>query len=225
MENYLEPIVALRRVSFLKGLPDFVLEAVAASGSVKRLQKGEVLFGEHERCLGLIVVLTGAVRVYSLDRRGREMTLDLQEPGESVLELPLFDGGNYPASAEAANESVTVFIVQRPAFQYLMTDYPDIGVKALRSTAIRMRRLLKMLEAQALHTVQARLAGYLLRVAAGRAVFHLDETNEAIGGRIGTVREVVSRSLRNLKEQGAIELSGRCISVRDEALLSRIAEI
>src|SRR4051812_37535544 len=112
----MEPLVALRRISFLRALPERVLEAVAHYGMVRRLHKGEALFLEHERCLGLVVVLTGAVRVYSLDRRGREMTLDRQEPGESVLELPLFDGGNYPAGAEAATDGVTVLIVSREAF-------------------------------------------------------------------------------------------------------------
>jgi CRP-like cAMP-binding protein len=217
-------MVALRRVSFLRALPNTVMEAIAASGTVKQMQNGENLFVEHERCLGLIVVLTGAVKVYSLDRRGREMTLDRQEPGESVLELPLFDGGNYPASAVAGTDNATVFIVPRLVFQKLMVDHPEIAAQAVRSLAIRMRRLLKMLEAQALHTVQTRLATYMIRTAAGRSVFPLEETNEAIGSRIGSVREVVSRTLRSLKEQGAIDLSGRTVTIRDVDLLLRIAE-
>ena len=220
----MEPIAALRRVSFLKTLPPGVLEAVAASGYVKRMHKGETLLLEHEKCLGLVVVLSGAIRVYSLDRRGREMTIDRQEPGESVLELALFDGGNYPASAVAATDPTEVFIVDRPSFLQLMVNHPEIGVQAARAFAIRMRRLLKMLEAQALHTVQARLAAYLIRVAAGRPAFVLEETNEEIGARIGTVREVVSRTLRGLKDRGAISLNGRRITVRDVELISRIAE-
>jgi CRP-like cAMP-binding protein len=214
----LEPIDALRRLSFLKGLPDEVLRGIARSGSIRRLQKGETLFMEHQRCLGLVVVLTGAVRVYSLDRRGREMTLDRQEPGESVMELPLFDGGNYPAGAVAAEDDTTAFILARPTFQSLMAEHPDIAEHAVRALAVRMRRLLNMLEAQALHTVQARLALY------GRTVFRLEETNEAIGSSIGTVREVVSRTLRALKESGAIDLHGRSITIVDAGLLSRMAE-
>lgn len=221
----MEPIVALRRISFLKALPDPVLKAVAGSGAIRRLQKGETLFLEHERCLGLVVILTGAVRVYSLDRRGREMTLDRQEPGESVMDLPLFDGGNYPAGAEAATHEVSVLVVPRQAFHQLMEDHPEIAAQALRAMATRMRRVLKMLEAQALHTVQTRLAAYLIRASAGRSAFQLEETNEAIGSRIGTVREVVSRTLRSLREQGAIELKGRLVAVRDSDQLNRMAEI
>jgi CRP/FNR family transcriptional regulator len=220
----MRPVEALRRVSFLKSLPEPTVEAIATAGRAQTLGKGETLFTEHQKCLGLIVVLVGAVKVYSLDTRGRELTLDREGPGESVMELPLFDGGNYPASAEAVEENTQVFVVPRIEFLRLMVDYPEIAVQGLRATAMRMRRLMKMLEAQTLHTVQARLADYLLRTAAGRDSFPLEETNEAIGSRIGTVREVVSRTLHSLKERGAIDLTGRHVHLRDLPLLARIAE-
>lgn len=220
----MEPAEALRRVSFLKALPPAWLDTIAAAGSVKRLCKGELLFSEHQKCLGLVVVLTGAVKVYSLDRRGREMTLYREGPGESVVELPLFDGGNYPAGAEAVEEETRVLIVPPTAFHNLLAANPQLASQVMRALAIRMRRLMKMLEAQTLHTVQARLADYLLRTAAGRDEFSLNETNEAVGSRIGTVREVVSRTLHSLHERGAIELNGRRIRIHDRPLLARIAE-
>jgi CRP-like cAMP-binding protein len=220
----LERLAALRRVLFLKTLPTPVLESIAAAGSERRLGKGELLFAEHDKSLGLVVVLTGAVKVYSVDRRGRELTLYRELPGESVVELPLFDGGNYPVSAEGSEDGATVFIVPRPVFLLLMAEHPQIAVQGLRALAVRIRKLMKMLEAQTLHTVQARLADYLLRTAAGHLIFRLEETNEAIGSRIGTVREVVSRTLRGLKDQGAIELRGREVSICDRPLLERIAD-
>lgn len=219
----MERVAALRRVLFLRTLDEEVLATLAGSGEERRLRKGELLFAEHDRCLGLVVVLTGAVKVYKLDSRGREITLDRETPGESVADLPLFDGGNYPASAEAAEEDTTLLVVGRERFQALMAAHPSIAELALRALGVRMRKLVWMLEAQALHPVRARLAGYLLRTADARTTFRLDHTNEAIGSQIGTVREVVSRTLRSLQDAGTITLSGRHVTLQDSALLQRIA--
>ena len=69
---------ALRQVLFLKTVPEEALSALIAAGEERKLQKGESLFEEFERCLGLVVVLQGAVKVYKLDSRGRELTLSLE---------------------------------------------------------------------------------------------------------------------------------------------------
>ena len=219
----MDVIPALRRVLFLKNLSDSALLAVAGAGYRRLMGKGKLLFAAHEKCIGLIVVLEGAVRVYQVDERGRELTLSRDVPGECVIELPLFDGGNYPVSAEAVEDGTCVLIVPRGRFLELMNEYSEIAVHGARALAIRIRRLLSMLEAQTLHTVQARLAAYLIRASDGRTEFSLSETNEAIGSAIGTVREVVSRSLRSLQEQGAIDLRGRHVAILDEAQLQRLA--
>ncbi len=214
---------ALRHVLFLRTLPDTTIAEIAGKGTVHRLRKGETLFLEKSRCLGLIVVLSGAVRVYKLDSRGRELTLDLETPGRSVGEMPLFDGGNYPANAEAAEEDTSIFVVPQERFRPIMARCPEITEQGLKALGIRMRKLMQMLEAQALYPVRARLADYLLRAAQGRASFRLAETNEAIGSQIGTVREVVSRTLRHLAVIGAIALEGRQVTIREPELLRRMA--
>lgn len=216
---------ALRRVLFFKGLPDSAIDKIASLGTERRLQRGQVLIHEFDRCLGLIVVLSGAVRIYKIDNRGRELTLGLDRPGSSVAEMPLFDGGNNPASAEAAEENTTVFIMPRDRFLTVMAEYPQIADQAVRALAVRMRRLFQMVEAQSLHTVRARLASYLIERSGGRSAFALVETNEEIGNHIGTVRDVVSRTLGNLKESGIIAVSGRRVTVSDMDALHRIAGV
>src|SRR5262245_14979114 len=120
---------------------------MAAAGYERRLDKGEVIFLEKERCLGLLVVLAGAVKVYKLDSRGRELTFDLEMPGESVVEMPLFDGGNYPASAEAAEDGTILLVVPRERFRPFMTAHPKIAEQGLKALGVRMRKLMQMLEA------------------------------------------------------------------------------
>src|SRR5258708_22958704 len=214
---------ALRQVYFLKTLPDEALEALAAGGSERRLCQGEMLFAERGRCLGLVVVLTGAIKVYKLDTRGRELTLDLETQGDSVAEVALFDGGNYPAIAEAISSGTTVLIVPRDDFLRVAVAHREISDLALKALGVRIRKLMETVEAHALHNVRTRIASYLLDAAGGRATFRLEETNDVIASRTGTVREVVSRTLRILADAGAITLSGRTITIRDAGVLCAIA--
>jgi len=214
---------ALRQVLFLKTVSEEAISLLRASGQVRRLEKGELLFAEFERCHGLFVVLTGAIKVYKLDSRGRELTLSVEMPGESVGELPLFDGGNYPYRAEAGQLNTAVWFVPRDRFREIMHLYPEIAERALLALGIRLRQMVQVAEAQSLYTVRARLSAYLLEAGSGRTQFRLDETNETISGQLGTVREVVSRTLRTLKEAKIISLQGRWVSVLDEEELRRIA--
>ena len=219
----MEPREALRQVLFLKTASEEAISALMASGQARRLAKGEQLFAEFERCLGLFIVLTGAVKVYKLDSRGRELTLSMEMPGMSAGELPLFDGGNYPYSAEAAQADTTIWFVPRDRFREVMRAHPEIAERALLALGIRLRQVVQIAEAQSLYTVRARLAAYLLEVGRGREMFRLEETNEAISGHLGTVREVVSRTLRTLKEAQIIGLRGRWVDVLDGDELRRIA--
>ena len=214
---------ALRRVVFLKAAPDDALAELARAGDERKLWRGALLFAEHDPCPGLIVVLEGAVKLYKLDRRGREMTLGLEGPGGSVAELALFDGGNCPMSAEAAEENTIVYVVPRGAWSRIVAAHPILAQEALRALAIRTRKLIEMLKAQALHSVRARVAAYLLNASDGARTFPLAQTNESIGSQVGTVREVVSRTLHALADAGAITLDGRRVTVRGAHLLREIA--
>ena len=214
---------ALRRVLFLKTLPEPALAEIATAGKQIKLDRGELLFREHDPTRGLIVVLTGEIKLFKVDPRGRELILGRDGPGDSVAELPLFDGGNYPVSAEAMEDSTTVFIVPRDRFQQLMASYPEIARQSTRMLAVRMRRLLHMLEAQALHSVRARLAAYLLTVGKGQDSFRLEQTNEEIGAEIGTVRDVVSRTMRGLQDEGLLRIEGRTVIIVNRAVMKRVA--
>ena len=117
-----------------------------------------------------------------------------------------------------------MLVIPRDRFQAMMALHPQIARLALRALAIRMRKLLVMLEAQTMHSVRVRLAAHLMRASGGRAVFRLEDTNEEIASQIGTVRDVVSRTLGSLREAGAITVGGRTVTVRDGEILRQIAE-
>ena len=216
-------IQALRRVLFLKTLPDAPLMALCRAGCEKTLQNNEPLFEEGGKCLGLVVVLRGKVKIVKRDTRNREIVLGVETEGASLGDLALFDGGNYPACAEAVQNDTVVFIVPRAAFAEIARNFPQINEAAVRALAVASRKLMEMLKAQALHTVRARIAAYLLHAAGDLDTFILPETNAGIGLHVGTVREVVSRTLHTLHDTGAIDLQGRSVTILRRDLLHQSA--
>lgn len=214
---------ALRQILFLKTVPEAALSALVEAGRERKLNRGELLFPELARSIGLIVVLQGAVKVCKVDSRGRELTLSVETAGGCVGELPLFDGGNYPYSAEAMAEGTFVWIVPRADFLEVLRQYPEIAQRGLLALGISLRRMIEIAEAQSLHPVRARLAGYLCELSQGGEVFRLPQTNDEIANQLGTVREVISRTLSGLKAGQVIALQGRQVTVRDSEELRRIA--
>ncbi len=212
------------RVLFLRGLSPATLAEIATAGYERVYTTNATVFSEGERCLGLIVVLSGVVRVSKYDSRGREIILSVERAGSSIGDLALFDGGTYPACATAAEEDTRLFVVSRDRFMELEQRYPAIASGAIRALSVQSRKLIEMLKAQALHTVRSRIAAYLLHTAGEERTFPLSETNAAIGSHIGTVREVVSRTLHGLEDVGAIRIVGRTITLVNREILRQIAE-
>ena len=149
----------------------------------------------------------------------------MEPPGSAVGEITLFDGGNCPFGAEAAQDDTVLLAVSTGQFRALCAAHPAIADGAVRALSVQNRKLIEMLKAQALHTVRSRIAAYLLRRAAedGETTFPLRESNAAIGSHVGTVREVVSRTLHGLGDVGAVRLHGRTVTVLDPELLTEIA--
>jgi CRP/FNR family cyclic AMP-dependent transcriptional regulator len=147
--------------------------------------------------------------------------LSLDGPGTSLAELPVFDGGVYPASAAATKDSEVIFI-SRSDFRSLCLERPEVALKLLEVVGGRLRRLVGIIEELSFTTVRQRLIRYLLRQArasgkqAGPArVFAIDGNYQAIAAEIGTVRDLVSRTLARLQAQGLLTVEGREITIPD----------
>src|SRR6478735_10932439 len=95
------PLEILRRVQIFNGLTETELQFLAERAVPRSYAKGELLFTEGDPCTGLFVIETGKVRIFKSSPNGREQILAIEGPGSSVAELPLFDGGTYPASTAA----------------------------------------------------------------------------------------------------------------------------
>jgi CRP-like cAMP-binding protein len=106
-----------------------------------------------------------------------------------------------------------------------MRQHPEIATGAVRALAVQSRKLIEMLKAQALHTVRARFAAYLLAAAGEGESFPLPESNAGIAAHLGTVREVVSRTLHQFADLGYIAVRGRTVVLIDRDALTELAAV
>jgi CRP/FNR family transcriptional regulator len=103
----------LEKTALLSSLSQPELQMLASRTVRKLFSAGELLFSEGEPCSGLHIIARGKVRIFKTSASGREQVLAVNVPGESVAELPVFDGGPYPASAVAIEDTEIAFISRR----------------------------------------------------------------------------------------------------------------
>jgi CRP/FNR family transcriptional regulator len=188
-----------------------------------------VLFVAGEEARGLYVIVEGALRAFKVGADGREQVIHVERAPATIAEVPVFDEGLYPSTV-AAEEETTVLFLDKRDVRRLCLDRPQIALAALKLLATRLRRCAELVEELSLREVGQRLAGFLLaearakgtRTGAGLTV-DLGLTNQQIAARVGTVREVVSRTLARLQQDGLVRADGRRLVIPDESALAAYA--
>jgi CRP/FNR family transcriptional regulator, dissimilatory nitrate respiration regulator len=187
-----------------------VVSALARQALECRFAAGQVLFSAGTSPRGLLVVVEGKVRVL---RGGgdRQHVIHEEGPGGALGEIPVFGGGTYPATAIAAEPTVCLLLLTESVRAAVQND-AETALTFLRRLGERTRHLVERVDSLASRGVNARLAGFLLtREAASQSSgsFTLGRTQVQVAEELGTVREVLVRALRELRQAGAIELTGR----------------
>ncbi|GIW16922.1 MAG: Crp/Fnr family transcriptional regulator [Tepidiforma sp.] len=187
----------------------------------QRLAPRGRLMTEGEPCAGFYLVRRGTLRLFRTAPDGREQTLRIVGPGETFGEVPVFDGGPNAASVEALEEAVVVLVPAAVA-QVLVERYPAVARALLRHLAVRLRAFNELVEQLSLQTVQQRLARYLYtearetgQLTAEGVVIARRLSGQDLASLVGSVREVVARSLRALEDEGVIAVERHRYVVRD----------
>ena len=215
----------LRRVPLFNELSETEIASIAARVSAGRYETGQVVFSEGEAGGDLLMVMEGSVKIVKIAVSGRHQLLSIERPGSSLGEVSAFDGGPYSTTA-IASAPTTLLRLHGEQFRALCLAYPSVALKVIRVLGHRLRHLRQLVEELSFATVRDRLIAHLLRLATERGVrggtgieIHLDENNEELAGRLGTVRELVSRNLGRLHGEGLIVMRRRSVTIPDDALL------
>ncbi len=219
-----------KRTELFRGLDDAVLAILATHSVVKRLQRNEILFLAGEPALGLYVIASGSVRAFRTSADGREQVIHVERAVTTIAEVPVFDDGNYPSTV-AAEEPTTLYFLGKQQILKTAYEYPQLALAAVKVMASRLRRCAELVETLSLREVGQRLAGLLLDEALNHGTktpegttIRLRLTHNQLAARIGTVREVVTRMLIRLQEQGLIVHKGKEVLISDLKMLAAYAE-
>jgi CRP/FNR family transcriptional regulator len=206
-------VTLLRQLPVFSELDDAALRRLAERCVPRSVSAGYLLFSAGEECRGLYIVASGRVRIFRTSPEGKEQVLHIEGAGRPVAELPLFDGGPYPASAMTIEETRLVFL-PRADFEHLYRTHPDVAHAIIRGLGKRLRHLVQVAETLAFRDVAARLALLLTRYAESAGTptpegveLSLGRTQEELALEIGTARESVSRALKQLRRRGLIHPS------------------
>lgn len=220
----------LAKAPLLADLSPNELQLLAARTVRKLFVSGELLFSEGEPCNGLHIIARGKVRIFKTSVNGREQVLALNGPGDTIAELPVFDGGPYPASASAIEDAEIAFISRRDFHAYCL-EHPEVALKVLAQVGARLRRLVGIIEELSFTTIRQRLIATLVKLAQSdgkkteRGIeFQLPSTHQELASQLGTVRELISRNLMRLQAEGLLDVDARHIVVRDMKGLSALLE-
>jgi CRP/FNR family transcriptional regulator, cyclic AMP receptor protein len=214
----------LQRVPLFSQLAATDLQRVVEVARDRSYPKNSVILFEDDPGDALFVVAKGQVKVVLIGEDGREVILSVLGEGEFFGEMALID--DEPRSAHViAMEDSTLLVLRREDFQGILEHSAGIALALLRELSRRLRRVDEKVGSLVLLDVHGRVAQLLLDLAdetdGQRITRRL--THHTIAQMIGSSRETVSRTMRELVDKGMIDVSRKDIVIRDRSSLEQAA--
>lgn len=210
----------LLAIPALKEIPIHQLERLAMFAVLQTYSPGQIIFLEGETSDGLWFVQKGRVKIVKQSLNGRIVGLCMMNPGKCFGSCPLFSMDRNPATAQAVDE-VTLLIVPQEQLQSLVREDHEFASVLLRIYSRRLLHLARVSEGLGAWTTADRINDCLLTYAEDgtpHPVVRL--THEKLAALAGTVREVVTRHLASLEQDGTVVLEPGQITILNTNALS-----
>ena len=214
----------LRTIPLFTQLSDEEVTRVTQAARERTYPKNSVILFEDDPGDALYVVLTGEVKVVLIGEDGREVILSILRSGDFFGEMSLID--NQPRSAHViATEASNLMVLRRDEFRDCLEQAPRIALGLLQALSRRLRRADDKIGGLVLLDVTGRVARVLLELADEHDGEHVPRkiTHHMLAQMIGSSRETVSRTLRELADQGLIQVSRKDIAILDRSRLEDLA--
>jgi len=208
----------LESIPYFTGLDTAELDSVRQFMFERTVDRNEIVQFEGESVEALFFVASGAVKLFKTSAEGKEQILSIARPGDSFNDIAIFDDGPAPTSAQTMSP-VVLYGIARNELQVILRENPQVALNTTRVLAERTRQLVELVEDLSFRHVIGRVAKILLEHAGDGTSPRPRLTQQDMAAMAGTVREVVSRSLKALEEEGAIRLDRHRIKIADKEAL------
>ncbi len=210
----------LREIPLFSELNQKQLEEISSIATLKRYYKEQVIFNPSQKGEHFFVLKKGKVKVYKTSK-GKEQIIKIFEKPALFGEAASFTGKNFPAWAEAIEDSEVV-LIPRKDFINLMRQDPEIGMSLMSVMAQRLMYLTGVIESLSLKSALSKIASYILKKVEDEKREVEFSTNLA-AMELGLTKETVSRMLGKLKELGIIEKSKSRVKIKNLKALKELS--
>jgi CRP-like cAMP-binding protein len=220
----------LRQHYLFSSLPPTAFESIAGACSVARYGDGAMVFAQGDHADAFYLVLSGAVELYALSADGHKKTIEVLQPGQSFAEaLTFMHPSLYPVTA-AAIGTVDLLRIPIPVYRSGLESDVEACFRLIGRLCQHLHSRVLDLEYQTIHSARERLVLLLLSrlpdTIDAQPVLELGVPRQVIASRIGVQPETLSRLLRQMMDEGIIEVSGRCIRILDlQRLNAELTEV
>lgn len=217
-------IQSLRNTPLLSRLTDEQLERVRKAAVLRKLDEGELLFTQGSAAERFYLVQTGQMRLFRMAPDGGEKVIEIVSPGQTFAEALMFlQAPRYPVSA-AALEPTQLISMDAADFTAMLRGSVDTCFDIMGALSQRLRALIGEIDDLTLHSAKGRLASYLLaHCPEDRRALVLEVPKGVLASRLSIKPETFSRVVKQLMNDGVIEVYGAHVTVLDRAALALAA--
>ncbi len=216
----------LSKIPYFEKLDPKHLSCINEAALYRTFEEGQQVFLEGDSCVGLYIVESGWARAVKRSSSGREQAIRFVGPGDVFNEVGVMTGGANLVTVEAL-ESLNLVIIQKDVILDLVDRCPSLAKALIKNLAQRVHYAMNMVVGLSLHSVESRLARFILSQA--KENNHIDRkkwtTQAFIAAQIGTVPVVVNRAFCAFVEDNLIELTRDHIRILDSRRLQEIASV
>lgn len=218
----MEESVLAKAYPFWERLSAQEREKLRQSADLESYRKGEYVHRSDMGCTGAVLVLSGLLRVYIVSEEGREVTLFRIHEGEPCVLAAscLLDAIQFDLIIEAA-EDTRAIVIPAGVLRPIMESNPYVGLYMYRQAAERFSDAMWMMQQILFMGADRRVAIFLWDEMAGKGRKSLAMTHDEIARNIGSAREVVSKVLKYLAEEGAVSLGRGRVELADPEKLRK----